>query len=65
MQWLVHISQNLWYNNNVKQKRFNNDKEKLEFLLNYIREEKENKTPSNIILAGVEGRLEGMLENLQ
>ena len=39
-------------------------KEKLEFLLNYIREEKENKTPSNIILAGIEGRLEGMLENL-
>ena len=25
----------------------------------------ENKTPSNIILAGIEGRLEGMLENLQ
>lgn len=40
-------------------------KEKLEFLLNYIREEKEIKTPSNIILAGIEGRLEGMLENLQ
>lgn len=40
-------------------------KEKLEFLLKYIREEKENQTPSNIILAGIEGRLEGMFENLQ
>ena len=51
-------------NETIQTKETQMTKEKLEFLLNYIREEKENKTPSNIILAGIEGRLEGMLENL-
>ena len=52
-------------NKTIQTKGAQMTKEKLEFLLNYIREEKENRTPSNIILAGIEGRLEGMLENLQ
>ena len=52
-------------NKTIQTKEIQMTKEKLEFLLNYIREEKENKIPSNIILAGVEGRLEGMLETLQ
>ena len=51
-------------NETIQTKETQMTKEKLEFLLKYIREEKENKTPSNIILAGIEGRLEGMLENL-
>lgn len=52
-------------NKTIQTKGAQMTKEKLEFLLNYIREEKENRTPSNVILAGIEGRLEGMLENLQ
>ena len=51
-------------NKTIQTKGTQMTKEKLEFLLNYIREEKENRTPSKIILAGIEGRLEGMLENL-
>ena len=52
-------------NKTIQTKGAQMTKEKLEVLLNYIREEKENKRQSNIILAGIEGGLEGMLENLQ
>lgn len=52
-------------NKTIQTKGAQMTKEKLEFLLKYIREGKGNKTPSNIILAGIEGHLEGLLENLQ
>lgn len=41
------------------------NKKILESLLKYIQDEKESHTPSNLILAGLEGRLVGMLENLE
>lgn len=37
----------------------------LESLLKYIQDEKSLKTPANIVLAGVEGRILGIIDNLK
>ena len=40
-------------------------KKHLESILKYIQQEKDVKTPSNIILAGIEGRIVGIIENIE